>query len=100
MLRFLSRLEDRLAPVARSRRKSPPREVVILRRDGIDDPFDFDEEDEQAEPAPEPEPVNAEELRTSARSRLWPLMPEREADIAEQFEKQGFTRKLAGCSGR
>ncbi len=29
------------------------------------------------------------------RSRLWPFKPERQSEVAEQFEKQGFTRKLA-----
>jgi hypothetical protein len=66
----------------------------MVKKNEIEDPFDFDEDEEQVEPTPEGEPVNAEELQDLREFKAAALQAQREGDIGDAFEKQGYTRKL------
>ena len=84
----------------RKSRENARRRVAMknVKENEIDDPFAlFDEEEqeeetEEAEPTPEPPNPELEDLR---QFKAAALASQREGEIGDEFEKQGFTPKLA-----
>ena len=64
-----------------------------------EDPFDFDEEDEEqgTEQAPEPTPEqpSVEEVQDLRAFKALALHAQREGEISDEFEKAGYSGKLA-----
>jgi len=68
----------------------------MVKKNEIEDPFAFEDDEEESEQAVEaaPEPVNAE-LEQLREFKASALAYQREAEIADAFEKAGYTGKLA-----